>query len=177
MKVLFIDIDGVLNRIKGYPEKGDILWTQEKGKEHLHVETELCENLRKFVKDVESLTREKVRIVVSSSWRNLVAEGQEQELFDYLAAATILPVDRFVGVTARGDFAHRSLQVECWVRDHGVAQADIIIFDDNIRIFAPDSPVFSRLVVTNSKLGISVQDAKRGLALLLQDAIIGKLRP
>lgn len=166
MKVVFLDVDGVLNRIKGCPEKGDILWSNETGKEHLHIEPKLCEIFRKFVKDAESLTREKVQIVISSSWRNLVSEGEEQVLFDFLSAAIILPADRFVGVTARGDFAHRSKQIEAWARDRGVVPADILIFDDNIRIFATDSQVVSRLVVTNSKLDLSVEDVKRGLALL-----------
>lgn len=139
MKILFLDIDGVLNR-QGTKEKVEVLGALLRG-----VDRRLLAMLQEWLTE-----HEEVSVVLSSSWRN------HETLVEHLERAGL----KFIGKTGRA--STRGREIEIWLGRH----PDIThyaILDD---ISAGMSPVGSRLVQTSEKFGLRPRNLRRLETLL-----------
>lgn len=137
MKVIFLDIDGVLNITAG-PEP---TWK----KQTYHIEEELVEMLNMFL--VDNLD---IMIVVSSSWRDDMDDLKRQlehQGFEYW--------NNIIGHTMlEGDF--RGLQVATYMEENSIS--NYVILDDMYYTHEDIDP--KRFIKTNPYTGITDEDIK-----------------
>ena len=130
-RVLFLDIDGVLNRTGFSPPAtvGMRSW----------IEPELAARLAAV------LDATGAQIVLSTSWR---IETTLEELRTELHAAGI---DRslLLGATPDLDDDERWPEIDAWMRDHGVAPESVAILED----FYDMGPLTARTVMTDAARG------------------------
>jgi len=143
MKVLFLDIDGVLNShaydVKQALAGGDLMAPDPKA----------------VLRLLWILQETGAKVVLSSSWR------LDQGAVEYLKAHGIPIHD----VTPRGDaFGCRAAEIEAWLLEHlpDCNAEDIVILDDE-----PDAGVGfePRFVQTDAKVGLTAEDATRVIGL------------
>lgn len=143
MRVLFLDIDGVLNRIGYRPEvsRGLRSW----------IEPELAERLSAVIRAIGA------EIVLASDWRR----GRELEhLREELRAAGVEGALR--GVTPVLGVA-RWREIEAWLVEQAVALDDVVIVDD---IF--DMGELAARFVRISPLNGLDEDAARAIVALFE---------
>lgn len=120
MKVVFLDIDGVMNH-KGYFRRSDI-----------HALQEFCpqtvENLKHILKTCNA------KIVLSSTWRKIFKTTRrlKKELFCHYG------LDRYiVGLTPvfeerdRYFYSERGKEIRWYMNYHGIKESDMVILDDD----------------------------------------------
>jgi hypothetical protein len=153
MKVLFLDVDGVLNcsttkeRCK-FPDGGGGL---------LGVEQSKCELVRKIVRETGC------HIVLSSTWRKhrdmLPYLWSELQLRDkWVGSTPELPpqkIDTFYRSTPRGD------EIAKWISDNPECDRFVILDDDSDM-----SSVIHRLVNTDFRTGLTIELAEKAIAML-----------
>ena len=147
MKIIFLDIDGVLNT---YGKDGSsVSWE--------HCKSELMHNLEKVVKETDAY------IVISSSWREEGIELLKESGFRY--------VDKIAGVTPRwiqGIYIeHRGEQIMGYVRQNGIRQY-IVIDDEPFDICEERCSVISKdkVVVTDHIEGLTEEKANEAIRKL-----------
>ncbi len=120
MKVIFLDIDGVLNVIgQGYDEFGQIF--------HPHLE----KNLDTIIKETNA------KIVISSTWRmNGLENMQRMWKYRQLAGEVIDITPTEVDVVESGtcefyDQVDRGHEIQQWLNDHPEVTNYVILDDDN----------------------------------------------
>ena len=147
MKIIFLDIDGVLNT---YGEDGSLASWE-------HCKSELMHNLEKIVKETDAY------IVISSSWREEGIELLKESGFQY--------VDRIIGVTPhwiQGFYIeHRGEQIMGYVRQNGIHQY-IVIDDEPFDICGERCNVISKdkVVITNHTEGLTEEKANEAIRKL-----------
>lgn len=137
-RVLFLDVDGVLNRTGFHPgtSVGLRSW----------IEVELANRLSAV------LATTGAQVVLSSAWRR----GRDLlHLRDELAAAGVVCV--LLGVTPSRD-GERWREIEAWMTDHAVAPNSVVIVDDGYDM----GPLESRFVRTSPLNGLD-EDAARAI--------------
>lgn len=109
LKIIFLDIDGVLNVIpQGHDKYGGIF--------HKHFE----DNLKYLIENTNA------KIVISSSWRgNGIEELREMWKFRNLAG-------EIIGVTPYMDNRNRSDEIQYWIDNNQPIENYVIIDDDNV---------------------------------------------
>lgn len=131
MKVLFLDIDGVLNNFKdrnfGEQFSGDS-----------------CLNLMMILYKIPDL-----KIVISSSWRIWGLEYMQKIL-----TANGIDGSRVIDITGKED-GIRGHQIQCWL-DRNPGITSFVILDDESDM----GDLFHRLVKTNSRSGLTFKDAE-----------------
>jgi len=120
MKIIFLDIDGVLNVIgQGYDEFGQIF--------HPHLE----KNLDTIIKETNA------KIVISSTWRmNGLENMQRMWKYRQLAGEVIDITPTEVDVVESGtcefyDQVDRGHEIQQWLNDHPEVTNYVILDDDN----------------------------------------------
>jgi hypothetical protein len=138
VRVLFLDIDGVLNR-KGYqPEDGTGLRSW--------IEPELAARLS------EVLQRTAAVIVLSSDWR---LGRTKDELIDELHAAGVAGILRDVTPTLPG--RPRWSEIQAWLDDNALTPDKAVIVDD----LHDMGPLHGRFVQTRAITGLDDAAARR----------------
>ena len=142
MRVLFLDVDGVLNRTGFRPDKvvGLRSW----------IEPELAQRLSDVLRETGA------EIAISSDWRC----GRElQHLRDELRAAGIdAPV---LGVTPILTGQPRWREIEAWMTEHEVGADRVVIVDDGYDMGA----LAARFVRTSPLNGLDESAARAVVAL------------
>jgi hypothetical protein len=137
IKVLFLDIDGVLNSEIFYERRykqrvkdamNGLLLKESTKVEYLLGELDQkCINiLNKFIEDTG------VKIVLSSTWRNSSVFNGIKDINDFFKGAGL--IGEFIDVTPniRTDGSYRGNEVELWLRRNKHLNIDeFVIFDDN----------------------------------------------
>ena len=150
-RVIFLDIDGVLNRTRMAS--------------HIRLEDDLVENLRLLVEKTDA------KIVLSTFWRHF------QEYIQYILHRHGLPADVIIGQTPGtseasmlskdpGDpmqYADRASEIHAWLRAHPTV-ISFVILDD--RASASDDDLASQFVHTVSAHGLTAADAERARAIV-----------
>lgn len=141
LKVIFLDIDGVLNTFGqqyGYPM----------------VDPELAKRFNRIVADTDA------RVVISSSWRGVMLNGHmdrhgfEQMLRSHNVHCTV------IGCT--GDGEGRGWQIRGWLSGKYDKIESWLVLDD-----CPDKLMLTMpLVQTNGSVGLSDEDVKRAVEIL-----------
>lgn len=131
MRILFLDIDGVLNDAKHYEQFEE--WPDPDEEIEKHLSETLCANL-KIVLD-----RTECKVVLSSDWRkHFDLEEMHKMLLDKGVDVPFigktLDLSSWEGLTPhKGNWVPRHLEIRRWLNDHqeefGVTQYAIV--DDN----------------------------------------------
>lgn len=139
MKVLFLDIDGVLNPF-GNRATGDIF------------SSPCCESLNKIIREVSDL-----KIVISSAWRHWGVDYMRKVLENNKIenAATIV-----VDITGE-ERGIRGYQIQCWL-DRNPGVTNMVILDDNSDM----GDLTHKLVKTNSFVGLTSSDSEKAIDVL-----------
>lgn len=154
MKVIFLDVDGVLNcnstkqRIPYY--------------DFLGIEDRLVEVLAKLVK------RTKAKIILSSSWRNgwIPNEWGDQEThgiyLDYKLAQYKLEIYDYIPQISGW---RRGAEINEWLEEHGDVTEYVIIDDEYFPDFK-DYKLGAHVIRTSTKTGLTEKHIKRAEKIL-----------
>lgn len=155
MKIIFLDIDGVLNS-----EKFSI-W--------IHEHPEFCENGGHFWIDPEkvemviNLCEETgAKIVISSSWRSWSLRATLEDFSTYRDLSKLNPY--IVGVTPRFinfKFMSRGYEIQDYLNSHSVTNYCII--DDDTDMLEEQQENFVR---TDCQVGLTVEDCQKVINIL-----------
>lgn len=126
MKVLFLDIDGVLNNFKD----------RNFGKS---LSKASCENLNTLLKKVPDL-----KIVISSAWRHNGLEFMKEMLNE-----NNIDGKRVIDITGNEN-GIRGYQIQCWL-DRNPEVTNCVIIDDDSDM----GELMNKLVKTNSFVGLT----------------------
>ena len=156
MKVLFLDIDGVLNSRAYWSRVGDSITDAEfVTRSPRLLDPDAIARLNRLLR----VTR--ADIVVASTWRLRETIQTMQQLIDAagiigrVIGLTPLPSD-VPGWKCRGD------EIAAWWTAHAVPNATMAILDDE-----SDPGAFAdRLVRTDPEIGLTEEDVERAIALL-----------
>lgn len=131
MNTIFLDIDGVLNRL-GTPEQGR---TAVANDGFIGMDPELTARFNKLAEDTDS------QIVLSSTWR--LAPDWMETMKQYG-----LCVERFVGRTPRHDTRVRGHEIHEWLKDNPDAGPYAIIDDDSDMLITQRGSFFHTSYIT-----------------------------
>jgi hypothetical protein len=151
MKVLFLDIDGVLNSREWFiVNKENVLF--HSGLMHRHAE-DLDPQACKLVNQL--CTEFSLSIVISSTWRRLHSLSEIQKMF--ASRGLSAPI---IGATPQLRSGYRGQEVDEWLYDHPGLPHYVILDDDGD--FGPHQP----LVQTNNEYGVCYRDIDKARTLL-----------
>jgi hypothetical protein len=142
VRVLFLDVDGVLNRTGFQPELTVGL--------HSWIEPELAARLSAVLRATNA------EIVLTSDWR---LNRELPELRDQLRAASIDA--SIIGATPALEGQPRWREVEAWMVQHNLARDAMVILDDKWDM----GPLASRFVRCSPLCGLDDQAAAAIVAL------------
>lgn len=150
MKVLFLDIDGVIATDASYRR-----WRRLTKREtfaapladlHGLLDPVLCDRVRKIV------TTTGAAIVVSSSWRS---QFDEEALCEFLGAHVPRPIGCTPPRLPRGE------AVALWLDANGVRSEDVVLLDDS-----DCGAMNGRRVQTSARIGVQRKHVERAIAML-----------
>lgn len=157
MKIIFLDIDGVLNSEN---------WYKSNKSSTLKIEDEK----QKFISDsfdpecwkyVEKLISETgAKIVLSSSWRLYDLESTVKE---YTGTAFQPIIDNLIGVTPGFMSRCRGMEIKLYLRSLSEQPESYVILDDDRDMFESQRPYFVHI---NDETGITENDYKKALKIL-----------
>jgi hypothetical protein len=145
VKVVFLDIDGVLNNL------GSVLAYGNPSKYLDMVSVRLVERLCKHTE---------AKIVISSSWRIGRTVEQLKNELDSLMAHRI--ADRIIGRTGDGYNGHRGRQIKEWI-EVNAPDCTFVILDDDSDMLPAQKPFF---VKTTFEDGFRAAHYKKAMAIL-----------
>jgi hypothetical protein len=152
MKIVFLDIDGVLN---------DHAWMDHAGS---------CDIKRECVLRLNRILRETgAVIVVSSAWRYMVhGEAMTLQGFAYMMRTHGLLSGRIHGLTCTDELiAHRGDQIAAWLAEHdGVESYVVLDDDDGFSVSRCQGRHAHPFVRTDGAIGLTDADADRAIAIL-----------
>lgn len=147
MKVLFLDIDGVLNSVD---------FSQKQVRRSLLADTSqidpvACAKIKNLVKAVPDL-----KIVISSTWRKLFSlEELTKELEAKGIPSVIISATPVIHNTIRGE------EIKDWLKDHPEVSKFAIVDDD-----ADMGELLPYLIQTDVQVGITDEDVLKIIKLL-----------
>ncbi len=157
IKVIFLDIDGVLNGDDAPPLFGE-------GWPLSHLETCLIEKINRIVETLDQISEIKTKIVISSSWRvrfsleeitnMLKTKGLRAEIID--VTPRILP-------TRMSEYIQRGQEIKSWLQNIKEYQVDkFIILDDESDMM----DLKKYLIKTDYTTGITDDDVNKVIDML-----------
>ena len=160
MKVIFLDIDGVMNGFARpiNPSIEKRVWTPNLMREYgieLEVFPELVERINKIAEDTGAF------FVISSSWRI----GYLADWADVIIYLHNMGLKGFIlGRTPWGeDLRKRGLEIQAWLKQHKDENIEsFIILDDD----GDMEPFMNRLVQTDHKYGIQDEHVHKAIEML-----------
>ena len=157
MKVIFLDVDGVLNtdECKGAPGKG------EEGREgFVYDKSSTVPLLRRCLDNLETILEETgARIVVTSTWRLV------PDLLAFLTRAlSTLGPRRIIGITSDRsesyDRTGRGDEVRQWLKENKVCAKFVILDDEHTESF--EGSLFSERAPPHGSQGLLVTTRMKG---------------
>ena len=166
-KIIFLDIDGVLNpthymnalykmwkasfnEIKSHDRFGQLFFYQN------------CEALKKIVYETGA------KIVISSTWR-MAGESEMKELWKYRSLPGeiigVTPTETKVvesGKTEFYDMVCRGMEIDFWMIENNFI-GNYVIIDDTEDMLKEQEPFF---VITNGYTGLTMKDADKAIKIL-----------
>jgi len=157
MKILFLDVDGVLNNANTLKNQGRNGWPLN------HLDASRVELLNQIVDKTDC------QIVLSSSWRSF---------FTWSAFAQVLTQkgfrhpDKFIGQTPRANFDNRGMEIASWLQDNAVmGETHFVILDDD----ADMAHLMLNLVQTSWNDGLTPEIAEQVICRLTTDQASSKV--
>lgn len=157
MKVIFLDIDGVLNSekffdIESQPFRYQKALKEKKTNDEISVIINIDPNsvalLNQLVKHTDS------EIVISSSWRS-----DYNIQFKLRYAGVEKPI---YGITPFSKERHRGSEIQKWLDDHPEVTSYVILDDDNDML----ENQLNNFVQTNWLTGLTIDDVKQAINIL-----------
>jgi hypothetical protein len=153
MKIIFLDIDGVLNNKESAKLKKVSIpecpcWY---GRE-VHPFDKRCVERLNIITDLTG-----AKIVVSSTWR-LMFEQAPQVLVEHMQKMGV--TGEVIGQTPRGS-GFRGEEIQTWLDEHKDVEQFVIIDDDTDMLH-----LFSHLVQTRTTMGIEDEDVDKAITML-----------
>jgi hypothetical protein len=162
MKVLFLDVDGVLNGWGGCP-------CNDYGQNDARTDHMMCSVLATRIQRL--CEKADLKIVVSSSWRNSRSQAEMAQLFRGcgITAEVVGMTPTFAVMTGppgtRELFANRGEECMAWLNRRSAGEIDnFVIFDDMGEKQFPS--VLDHLVQTDGYVGVHDHDIDKAIALL-----------
>lgn len=139
MKVVFLDFDGVINVFSNLSIDG-------------RFSKVCCQHVNSLLKEFDDL-----KIVVSSSWR-LSGLNEVRKILNLNG----IDPERVIDITGdeKGDRGH---QIQCWLDRNSGVESFVIIDDESDM-----GELITKLVKTNSFIGITSSDVKKAASILKQ---------
>lgn len=164
IKVIFLDIDGVINGFNS-PPLFAAGWPES------HLETPLIEKINKIVETVESQELEntiKTKIVISSSWRIRFSLDELREMLQKQGLrAEILDVTPRIHPVKMSQRVSRGKEIQAWLTNCSEEVIKFVILDD-----IPDmGHLESWLILTDDKTGITDADVEKAIEMLSTEKI------
>ena len=145
MKVIFLDVDGVLNN--------DFTTTRTRGGAEF-VDDYLIERLKRLI-DVTGAT-----VVMSSSWRyGLTCEKHHDDFVELLERLEEHGV-HVEDYTPTMNTAHKSIEIEHYLLDHPEIDSFVILDDDEIELFPEQH------VETLNRYGLTDENVEEAITIL-----------
>jgi len=157
MKVVFLDIDGVLN-------SEEFFETLPYNKHDKYIKAGYIEDQAFGLCNIDSvpvaklnylLSQTMAKIVVSSSWRG--SDPKLQEIF------AIVGIPHYIGVTPYHKDRHRGTEIQMWLDRHPEVENYVIIDDDNDML---DSQLNHFVQTDAYKRGLSDEDVELAINIL-----------
>lgn len=152
MKIIFLDIDGVLNSCLLNELSGYGGWFKEEDKcEHSNVlwGQKLVDNLKKIVDETNS------KIVISSTWRRYFSVQKFQEMFSVYGWQNAPVIDKTDFFGSRGE------EINKWLSENNASKYVII---DDCQDFTSEQQRF--FINTDAIEGLSFDDAVSAIKIL-----------
>lgn len=172
MKIIFLDIDGVLNSNEVYED-----WHLRTGKngwggffpedekatdDNVKWGRPLVENLKKIVEATEA------KIVICSTWRKHFTVEKFKEMF--LVYGWDAPV---VDKTPTAGYRIRGMEVKKWIDSFPTKLFSYVILDDYNDFMVDQQPYY---VETNPEVGLSDSDADKAISILNKTIVYGEIQ-
>lgn len=158
MKVIFLDIDGVLNSEEFFVERAQNYRYDEYRKAGCspRVSRQLCSLDNVAIANLNHLiTQTGAKIVVSSTWR--ADDPELQEIF------AIVGIPAYIGITPYTETRHRGLEINYWLDKHPEVENYVILDDDNDML----NKQFEHFVQTDAyKRGLSLENVEQAIKIL-----------
>lgn len=148
MRVIFLDVDGVLNSVSSFIYNNRLrLLGLSQDFSHETLCPIACSNLQYILEECLD-----VNLVISSTWRkyNTIEELKEKLAECYICA------DRIVGVTPVDMDRYRGTEIKEYVDAHPEIKAFVILDDDSDM-----KPYMDKLVKVDSRNGLTFTDAEK----------------
>lgn len=168
MKIIFLDIDGVLNSFQSmyfwHNKRDQKSWENDmyeswKGtlKEYLAQEFDpiAISNLERIIREVPE-----VKIVISSTWRL----GETVDSLKKIFSVSPLIADAIIDVTGKDESRIRGREIKTWLDEHNDI-TDLVILDDDSDM----ELLISYLVKTDAKVGLDWNKAQEVIGRLKQN--------
>lgn len=155
MKVIFLDIDGVLNSANFFKKKHEETGLTQGGSRIESIDPDALRLLEQIIEETDA------KIVVSSCWR---IGRTTEELQGLLKGAGFKHYDRIIDRTNKiGSFAtKRGDEIEEWLSRNSVQRGDVVILDDDSDM----GDLFDRLVQTLYHQGLTEHEVKTAIEKL-----------
>lgn len=172
MRVIFLDMDGVMNSSAFFRGRDDrenslqeMLGEGKLGFGAAQIDPAAVSILNKIVEDADA------HVVISSSWRHI---WTHREIAEMLASRGFEHPDRVIDVTPQG-FGNRGEEVRAWLEldgerrtvDPGRSPVTSYVIIDDVDQFAGETR--EHLVRTDPQRGLSPADASHALGILAQE--------
>ena len=173
MKVIFLDIDGVLNTGWWYTQMDK---NTPKDKYGYAFDPNSVANLKKIIDETGA------DIVISSSWKSfglseLEEMWQDRGLPGKLIGITPNSVSDEMLLNADLDhmelFSIRGMENKEWLTKHGKRVSQYAIIDDMNNMLPDQQPYF---IQTNSEVGITDEDAERAIEIISVPLKLGRVK-
>lgn len=157
MKIIFLDIDGVLNSVESMHRKHNL--NQKVRSADRTQDTDFpCEflvaNLNQIIKDTDA------KIVVSSTWR---IGKSIQDLREILMVAGVHKANEIViGKTPLMRDVIRGIEIQDWINQFQPELKSFVILDDDSDM----GTLMNKLVKTNSQKGLTIENVMQAIKLL-----------
>ncbi len=151
MKVIFLDVDGVLNNhlTSGRSPGG-----------YVGVSDGLIRNLKKIVEETGA------QLVLSSDWRLIREDPERGEDYKYLTRKLLFTGHlRLSGHTDDISWSKRGKEIRKYLKDHPKIK-EYVVLDDNCFGDFGKQELLEHLVLTDSKRGLTDDDVRRAIRIL-----------
>lgn len=160
MKVIFLDIDGVLNSEKFWTEisqSGRWIKAEKEGRNRdeqsalANIDRNAVDLLNRIVKETDA------EIVISSTWKNDINLPYKLRYMGLIKP--------YYGITPYSNTRHRGTDIELWLDLYKEDNTEIkyVILDDDTDMLEEQMPFF---IHTDFRVGLTEQDVKKAIEIL-----------
>lgn len=155
MKLIFLDIDGVLNNENWYASgKANKVYDETKDIKAFNFDPNNWKWIEKLIQETDA------KIVISSSWRSY---SLKSTIDDFVNTAFEPMIKHIIGVTPYSFERHRGGEIETFLNTTDLEIENYVIIDDDTDMLTHQLPHFVNVCYTN---GMTENDYKKAKEIL-----------